>query len=276
METGLNFNEGFFTFDDEGPHRIFGKGDAVPAGGAIHWEWFRYELNQAGQAALSVRNKIDDFTFYSSIFRMKPDRSLITLAEEGMALGEDGTTLATFKVPVLNDLGEAAFVARIDGSSAGVHQGIFLTDGTNIPLLARRNRSTPTGNATFTVLRSPVLNNQGLVAFVAEAGNASGIYFGTKDAVTLVYDRDDADGTFVPTSGSTPYGRAVVLNDLGQAAFVGQFRYPRVPGLGTTTDKRIVFRDQNGGLYQIARQGFALEGSPIKDVGLFGDDTLDK
>ena len=181
----------------------------------------------------------------------------ITIALSGdTAPDGDGTFAILANRPELNDSGQAAFSARLTGTSVGIGDGIFRGDGGALAQIARTGQTAPDGNGTLDSFSGLALNGTGQTAFRAKltgtAGGTSdneGIFRGDGGVLTQIA-RDgqaapDGNGTFASFS---PY---TALNESGQAGLWAELTGTS----GGTSDNEGIFRGDGGTLTQIARAG---------------------
>jgi hypothetical protein len=164
---------------------------------------------------------------------------------------------SAFGTPTVNSSGKVAFHGTLTGQvgSAGItpvnNAGIWLATGTTNQLIARTGTSAPgAGGANFATLGDPVLNNQGVVAFLGSlAVGKAGV---TKDSST---------GIWASTSGT-----------LGLVAQAGGLA-PLSTGTATTTGtfaafQQIVLPDNGGPIFQATLAGV----KPSLSAGLWSVD----
>ncbi len=257
--------------------QLLAEGKAIPGTEAILTGAATPTINDAGSIALAGIWKTGEEAAKRGIL-LVDDEGTHMLAQEGDALPDgNGIFGNSFDPPVLNDLGQVAFTADVDESIPSVQFALFLADKESVTVLGRRGGDTPDGLATFTSIRPPSLNNQGLIVFTAtttrksgapQGYNGSGIFLGDKNGIQRIIEQ----GSLAP-DGEGGYQadthRIFLINTRGQIAFVAdyQVQFPR-----ENTD-RIMLRDTDGTLYQIAREGQEFMGSTIKDVALYGNES---
>jgi hypothetical protein len=120
----------------------------------------------------------------------------------------------------------------------------------------------------------PVLNDAGQVAFVGfEEGTLerrNGIFLTIDGVLTEVVRANDpapdGNGSFVFFTSAADY--TPLINNHGQLAFRADFNISR------DADEGIVFRDKDGSLLLVAREGQVLEGSTITALDLHGSDWV--
>ncbi|NOZ40850.1 MAG: hypothetical protein GXP24_11575, partial [Planctomycetes bacterium] len=136
-------------------------------------------FNNAGQAAFLARltgvsgGSNDEF----GIFLGDGASGLTQIARTGQAAPNGNGTFSGFGFgdPALNNAGQAAFLARLTGTSGGI--GIFRGDGaTDLTQIALTGQAAPGGNGTFSNsgFGDLALNDAGQAAFVARLTGTSG------------------------------------------------------------------------------------------------------
>jgi hypothetical protein len=176
-------------------------------------------------------------------------------------------------LPVLNDAGQVAFRAFLNGTSGGAadNSAIYRGDGSALVQIARKGQADPGGNGLITNLDlPPAINSAGQVAFSASLGGTSGgtadnsaIYRGNGGTLTQIVRKGQPApggiGTF--SAMTTPD-----LNDAGQASFLAFL----------STGGNGIYRGDGGAPVQIARAGQAVPGGngTIANLGGFGTPPL--
>lgn len=148
--------------------------------------------------------------------------TVIPLARQGMAAPDGNGSFGgyfTYRDPVLNDAGEAAFTGRFDFSSLGTANDDYLVragkDGTRT-LLARQGQALPDVSGTFgdlftAILREYAMNDSGRVAFIAPRTGTPG---GSADN-SAIYSIRDAGLFWVHVRrGDTPPFTTTTFNGL--------------------------------------------------------------
>ncbi len=178
-------------------------------------------------------------------------------------------------LPVLNNMGQAAYSASLRTGSGGVdltnNDGIW-RDNT---LIAREDSQAPAlpSGAVFSFFGPPVLNNAGQVAFTADlkafqggvdSTNDSGIW---RDNLLIAREGDQAGGA--PTGAVFDrFDRAVAINDSGQIAYGANLDINQ-GGVDPTNDAGI-WRDKT----LIVREGEQAGGTPTGAVFEFFRDLV--
>lgn len=168
--------------------------------------------------------------------------------------------------PALNDAGETAFWAALNGPLSG--SGIFRADGSTTVTIAQTHQPAPDGNGTFDSFgKSVALNDAGSTAFLARLSNTSGgisdyagIFRGNGSTTVQIARK----GQTVP-DGNGYYSEFVAppsLNDANQVAFRASLR-----GVSDYDEGGGIFRGDGALITQIARDHQA---APDGD-GFFSD-----
>ena len=171
-------------------------------------------------------------------------------------------------LPPLNDAGQAAFGASLDGAP-DADDGIFLAEVSGVIRVGREGETSPDGNGTFfSFPRSRILTNSaGQVVFHATLENTSG---GSSDNLGIY--RYDGPGrvTLARIGDSVPIGggtftnfNRIVLNNVGQIA----------TDVGIDDQDSGIYRIDETGYTRIAREGDAAPDSSQTFVS-FGDPAL--
>ena len=150
-----------------------------------------------------------------------------------------------FSPPAVNDAGQVAFAARLDGSS----DGLYLYSGGALRTLAATGAALPDGRkvaSLYSVQHGPALNAGGTVAaLIGTSDYGQGVYaFGPGGARLVLHtgDRDPAgSGELVCALGDPGLG------DDGTLAFTATLVPPGVPGCGT---QRVLYVGQPGALHE--------------------------
>jgi Dockerin type I domain len=207
-------------------------------------------------------------TFRSSSARLWSEADGILRIVASQGLDAPGTTaeFASFNPGTMNDLGDVAFFATLQGNDINLFnsQGIWLGRNNDIKLVARSGDPAPVIGSTATFFsfdsQSILNNDQGQVAFEAQAIGAGinpnqnhGIWVGTPGDVQLVaLEGQPAVGTGASYIGiGNP-----VLNNLGEVAFKSTVG----PGLDASQNVA-VFRTSGGTVNLIARAGIVAPGT---------------
>jgi hypothetical protein len=183
-----------------------------------------------------------------------------------------------YALPVLNDVGQTAFVASLTGGGvvSTNNYGIWSEGSGSLTLVAREGShapGTPVG-MTFGDLDGslpggePVLNNAGQVAFQAylrdSAGNEDfnhrGIWSEGSGSLALVAHKGDpAPGTPAGVNYGNFWVVPPVLNDSGETAFYCTLTGSGVDGTNSTG----IWAERSGGVELVARNGDHAPGKPV-------------
>jgi hypothetical protein len=241
------------------------SGQSAPGAGAGTFSTFQSPvLNDAGQIAF--RATITGGTSTVGVYRKSVGATLAAIALQGQsAPGAGAGTFSGFSSPALNDAGQTAFEVGITGgtSAGGIYRS---SSGTALTAIALQGQSAPgIGVGTFSGFDNPVLNDSGQTAFdVAFTGSTStaGIIRSTSGSgLTAVA----LQGQSAPGAGAGTFSdhSRVVLNDIGQTAFLGT-----ITG-GTSTSG--IYRSSSGSaLTAIALQGQSAPGAGAGTFSIFG------
>jgi hypothetical protein len=239
--TGGSSSQGIYRSSSTGALTTIAlQGQSAPGAGLATLSSFSFtpDVNDAGQTAF--------LAFISGgsagIYRSSSGSTLTALAVQGQSAPGtvSGTTFFTFERPVINDSGQTAFFAGLNG--AGGTQGIYRSSSTNVltPIALQGQSAVGTGGGGFSFLDDPLINNAGQTAFLASVtgGTSSGGLFRSNSgnaltAVALL-------GQSAPGAGGGTFTNLVSarLNDAGQMAFSAD-----ISG-GSTTQG--IFRSSSG------------------------------
>ena len=163
-----------------------------------------------------------------------------------------GGTFSTIGSATVSANGAIAFVADISGGTAS--QGVFLVYKGAFTATLLQGSAVP-GGGTFSAFDSVSLNDNGVIAFVADVtgGTASqGIFVINKGAVTTVA----LQGSPVPGGGTFSTFESAALNNNGAIAFVADIS-------GGTASQGLFLVNKG------TATGVALQGSPAPGGGTF-------
>ena len=234
-------------------------GDPAPDGNGSFSAFESPALNNAGQLVFlavftgTSGGSADD----RGIIRIDGD-TLIQIAREGESAPDGNGSFSGFSKPILNDVGQAAFVAGLTGTSGGSNDnnGLFRGDGNTLTQMARRGDPVPDVDASF-VFFTNSLNSVGESAFrgsfnFTSGGSSSGIF--RADGTMLI--QIVRTGQLAPDGNGSFSGRfsSAAFNDAGQAAF-GAFI--DLGDGGSVLDEDGIFRGDHSTITQIARVGDA-------------------
>lgn len=192
-------------------------------------------LNDAGQTAfhayLSGTSGIGND--HTGVFIGDGVSALTQVVRGGHAAPDGNGSFADFHRPAINQSGQAAFFARLSGTSGGVSddRGLFVGDTVNgVVQVFREGQTAPDNNGSFVIEVSstdrPVLNASGQVAFFANLTGTSG---GSSDNAGVFLGNGQSGLVQIARTGQTAPGSGFVfyrfnnsapaLNDAGLLAF---------------------------------------------------------
>jgi hypothetical protein len=230
--------------------RIVWQGDANPTGDGILFGGASVPgvnvMNERGEVAFFDYTEVGG-DFFGAIYRGDRFDNLVEIVREGDLTPTGNGTYDAFDALLfphldLNDQGEVAFVAVLDGTSGGVtdNRALFLGNGQSTAELVRKGDPMPDGNGSFfdiAQLAHIVLNNRGEVLFGSRVTGASG---------------GADEGLFIASR-----------NGVRQVARLGA----PAPGGGTFSSFSNILALNNNGLAVF--RAFVDIGQPSSDVGLF-------
>jgi hypothetical protein len=189
----------------------------------------------------------------------------VIIAVSGQGAPDANGTLDLFDDVLLNDSGQAAFLATLAGTSDEPDDdtGIFRGSGGDITQIVREGQSVPDANGTYSIFDipnifdMPALNDSGQAAFFAGLADTSGeitddtgIFRGSGGVITRIA----REGQTVPDgNGKYSFFKMPALNDSGQVAFDVGLDFTS----GGGADNSGIFRGSGGFTTQIVREGQA-------------------
>jgi hypothetical protein len=279
---GSSDNRGIFRGSGGTITQIARRGQLAPDGNGAFFDLSGAlsNLNASSQVAFRTRltGTLGGTSDDSGIFRGGVET--VQIVREGQAAPDGVGVFSDFfssgSNPVINNLGQVAFYARLMGLGAPINEneGIFRGAGGAITQIARKGQAAPDGNGTFSTFFSPRLNNAGQAAFTGfltgTSGGSSddeGIFRGSGGAITQIARKGqaapDGNGTFVALNSPA-------INDLGQAAFHGFL----VGTSGGLSDRHGIYTGDGIELFQVIRAGDSLGGSTVSDLFFSSDNGL--
>lgn len=228
--TGTSGDRALFIADSGGVTELARKGDPVPGGNGVFEDFFTPAgPNESGQVAFlaSISGTSDGDDDNEGIY-LADEGGVIELAREGEQVpGGNGSFGDFVFLTGLNDSGEAAFNAILDGTSGGEsdNEALFIASEAGITELARNGEPAPGGGGGVisSILIPTNPNESGEVAFDAsiEGGDEglpvdSGIFLAGASGITkLIRVGDSGPGGVGRFQGFLLGG----LNDSGQVIF---------------------------------------------------------
>jgi hypothetical protein len=257
--------------------QIARAGQAAPNGNSFS-DFVDPAVNDAGQAAF--RANLTGTVGNRGIFLGGGVSGLTQIIATGQSAPDGNGTLSSRAYPpAINNAGQTAFFTGVGSTSGGSldNQGLFRSDGVaNLTQIVRKGDTAPDGNGTFSGFGLlPALNDVGQAAFIANLTGTSG---GSTDD-RGIYRGDGLTGPmqFAREGQAAPGGNgrlsiflAPALNDAGQAAFLASLTGTNG---GFSDDRGIFFHDDTLGLIEVTREGDALLGSTITNLGFSGSLT---
>lgn len=251
----------------DGVVEIAGYGDDAPGGdGTLAGpSGARLAVNDAGQVAFN--GTISGSSADRGIFR-GDGGALEQIARDGAASPDGNGAMIVALNPVMNSEGLVAFAANLYGTSGGTADaaGLFVGDGTNLALIARRGALTPSGNGRFLDFDpSLAINDSGQVLFFstitgASGGSTAGLFRGDGEQLVEIARASDPTpsglGVLRSFQANTSSPPTMALNEKGQVAFVAGID---LQNGGAPNDAGGLFlHDDETGLHEVVRSGDAL------------------
>jgi hypothetical protein len=265
---------GFYRSDGQSTIEIVRTGDASPDGNGRIANWGLESSAFNNHAQLAFVAKItetaqppnDKFAIYRA-----DGTSLVQIARFGQ-VGPPGAiyTSISDRPVLINDLGEIAFEAKLQGRSG---TSLFLSNGQTTTELVHYGQTSPRGDGTLLQISDFALNNAGQVSFFTS------VVTNPHDTNSLrrALFRADANGLaeYASVGEATPNGdgyysgfpstQPAVLNNVGQMTFFANLRdtsssISNVIGLFRASDTGIAEIVRNG---QIAPDGNGVFALPV-------------
>lgn len=172
-----------------------------------------------------------------------------------------GVVFSTLRDPVLNDIGQTAFVGILTGSGKPINSdhGVYSDRGGTLIKVVRTGDQAPdvAVGIVFSSLSDPVLNASGQTAFrgvldgpSVNSSNGSVIYSEGSGTLALVAREGDQAPDTAPGVVFNGFG-SPMLNASGQTAFGGIVTGPGVSG----SNDRVIYSEHGGTLSKVAREG---------------------
>jgi len=187
-----------------------------------------------------------------SVGQPTADADVVTVALSGDTAPGTSNSFSNFSTPILNDVGQTAFVGRLTGSSV-TDRGIWSEgSGSGLALIAREGNLAPGTIDNFASFSSNlVFNNAGQTAFLGALNGGIGIRGiwsegGGSGLALIAREGNLAPGT---SDNFANFPARPVLNDAGQTAFIGFL------GGSFAANSSIWSEGGGSGLALIAREG---------------------
>ena len=243
-------NRALFAGDGSSTVVVARRGDPAPGGGVLGlFPFSTPAVNGAGQIAFAT--DLFDTAGGSgdnhAILRFDGQgQDMVRIARRGDPVpGGNGTLADIFAPPIMNEAGQVAFKADIEGSGSSFDAGIFRSDGTTIVRIVRAGNPRPGGDTFTHRVQHPALNDHGQVAFSQGGATTQGIYLGDGSKIMEIVEPGDA------LPGGNSLGRvspAMDLNNAGQIAFTGT----APPQATSSSADAGIFRSDGSSTTQIA------------------------
>lgn len=182
----------------------------------------------------------------------------------------NGSFLIFFtSAPPLNDQGQTAFVAQLNGTTGGTadNLGLYRGDGNTTVQLVRKGEFVPNGNGRFLDFggaATVAINNSGQVAFTATLTGTSG---GSSDNAGIFLVTGSTVTQLARKGQTVPGGNGVfstfgypALNNKGQVAFKSTLT--GTSG-GTADNQAIYLVDADSSIQQVIRVGQVIDGETV-------------
>lgn len=269
----LGFTDSIRRFNGANTTQIVQEGQAAPDGdgvlGNLALDSRRQAINESGQVAFYADIAGASSTSTNQGIFRSDGVNLTQIARKGQ-ISPDGngqfSDLREFDSPQpsINDHGQVAFVATLNGTSGGPvdSRGLYIGDGGTLSQILRSGQTSPDGNGSFLNFVDAHLNNSGQVAFLGVmAENDGGIFQGSAGGITKIARTGDAaydgNGFF-----SANYA-GLAQNDSGQTAFIAS----TASSVGGLPDGEGLFTSDGIDSLTVVRFGDSLEGSTVAGIG---------
>lgn len=277
--------DAYLAVDEAGVQILTEIGDTAPNGQGQLSAFNSAFANTTGQTAIYA--EIDrSFQSPDSAILRADKNGVVTLVRNGQFAPNSSARFAGVTSPRLNNLGQAAFTAFLEGPRVTFENesGIYLADDLSVTEIVRSGDIIPDGSAAFSSLdgigtfENPVIGDGGDVAFLAflsgdqvDFTNESGLYRGNGDTLIEVARAGqpvpDGPGEFFDFA----FERKAV-NQQGQVLFSNLLSGD---GVDFTNNTGLYLYDDTLGLMTVARTGAELFGSTITSLSLGGgEDSL--
>nr|WP_145058487.1 choice-of-anchor tandem repeat NxxGxxAF-containing protein [Adhaeretor mobilis] len=246
--------------------QIARSGQAAPDGNGTLSTLSTPVLDNAGNVVFTARHldTISTPNDQLAIYRGGHEVGLTQIVRGGQSAPGGSENFENVTRPVVNDLGQTAFIAGYPNNMVGHFSDnrLILNDGTTNTEIARSQQIFlgPAGSVRFYSFGKTVFNNAGEIGFSATLDSPTalaGIFKGDETGLTTVA----IDGQSVPEgNGAFRFFGGFDFNDNGQAVFQASLRdtFP-----SNVNDRGIYFYDDDLGQVTIAREGDPFMGSTL-------------
>jgi len=149
-------------------------------------------VNSSGQAAVWVQ--IQDQNSTEGIYIVsEAGTQPVLVANESLNIGPDTVTIQSIYDPVINELGDVAFLATLESESSETQYAIFRKrSGESLELVAKSGAQAPGvfEGTQFETLSSPRMNDNGQLAFMASLEGTSDTISDTTNAGIWAHDEN--------------------------------------------------------------------------------------
>lgn len=237
-------------------------------------ELFLLKSRSISVRSICIASMLATLTLTACVGSSVATPTLEALVVEGVASPDGNGSLGSstpglsFARSFINDSGQVSFLANLTGTSAGNgdNLGLFLTNGTDLELVARKGQLAPDGNGRYesfgldpfflpSEANNFAVNENGGIAFAAEL---SGTTNGNSDSKGIFQRNGSTVSQVVRTGQTAPDGNGIFsdfeyieLNDAGQTALQVEIANSSSP----SADGTAIYRADSGVLTHIARTG---------------------
>ena len=244
-------------------------GQTVPGSGQTTGFPEASDINDGGDILVRSRIGFDD----AGLFVWQPQTGLKTIAISGQTTS-GGETFNDFLPGGINELGNVAFTAELDGFTGQSGLFRFDSDASTVTQVARLgelvNPAAGNDESRFFRFERPQINEPGDILFIATLFNTPGF----SDSGLFVSRNDGSIDEIVRLEDAAPGGGRfseledfrVFLNDAGQVAFSADVDVSQT--FTPDEEEGIFLFDPRLGVLPVARVGDQLPGGVIENVGL--------
>jgi formylglycine-generating enzyme required for sulfatase activity len=277
VNDGLNFQwpslSALWSERSDALHLVAINGGTTPIGGTIGIRGpDAPAFNDRGETAFRAEQRTPTSVAGGIWIERAGVTAPVILGDATDAEGANGLDFFSFEIPVINNVGQVAFA--LNRSGAGYQQGIWSTASGALEPVAKSGQPAPgtlSGvqfDEAYGSFRSPVLNDRGQTAFVAQlvgsgvdSTNRFGIWVERPGEGLGLLARTGSQSPGVPAGAVySSFGMgALALNNAGQIAFAS---FLTGGGVTTGNSQGIWATNRNGSLQLIVRSGEPLEVAP--------------